>query len=105
MESVGLFLNAENVRTLVLLVAIVCGIVWQRNGMSKLEIKMLEMKMDILKEIKGEMKEEFETFHAQLKSNDFKHLNDTIEELTFMLEKNGYLSPEDKKHIDGRLDK
>jgi hypothetical protein len=45
------------------------------------------------------------SLYNQLKTNDFKHLNDTVEELTFMLEKNGYLSPEDKKHIDGRLDK
>jgi hypothetical protein len=63
------------------------------------------MKTSTVKEIRMEMKEEFQAFHAQLKSNDFKHLNDAIENLTFILEKNGYLSPEDKRHIDGRLDK
>jgi exonuclease VII large subunit len=43
--------------------------------------------------------------YTQLKNNDFKHLNDTIEALTFTLEKNGFLKREDKEYIDGRLDK
>ena len=46
-----------------------------------------------------------QNLYAQLKANDFKHLNDTIEALTFTLEKNGYLKREDKEYIDGRLDK
>ena len=40
-----------------------------------------------------------------LKANDFAHLNQTIEALTFTLEKNGFLNKEDKKYIDTRLDK
>jgi tetrahydromethanopterin S-methyltransferase subunit G len=39
-----------------------------------------------------------------LKHNDFAHLNNTIEALTFTLEKNGYLKREDKEYIDSRLD-
>jgi tetrahydromethanopterin S-methyltransferase subunit G len=39
-----------------------------------------------------------------LKYNDFAHLNNTIEALTFTLEKNGYLKREDKEYIDSRLD-
>jgi len=51
------------------------------------------------------MDEKIANFHAQLKANDFKHLNDTIEALTFTLEKNKFLTREDKEYIDGRLDK
>jgi hypothetical protein len=39
-----------------------------------------------------------------LKYNDFAHLCNTIEALTFTLEKNGYLKREDKEYIDSRLD-
>ena len=94
MESVGLFLNADNVRTLVLLVAIICGVVWQKSS-------LLELKIDLLKE----MDNKFEKFYQAIKSNDFAHLNSTIEALTFTLEKNGFLKREDKEYIDGRLDK
>jgi len=44
-------------------------------------------------------------FHAMLKANDFAHLNNTIEALTFTLEKNGFLKREDKEYINSRLDK
>jgi hypothetical protein len=98
MESVGLFLNAENVRTLVLLVAIVCGIVWQKKS-------MLELKIDLLKAMDDKIEKAASGLYAQLKANDFKHLNDTIEALTYTLEKNGVLKREDKEYIDGRLDK
>ena len=46
-----------------------------------------------------------QSLYTQLKANDFKHLNDTIEALTFILEKNKFLTIEDKEYIDGRLDK
>jgi len=38
-----------------------------------------------------------------LKHNDFAHLNSTIEALTYALEKNGSLKPEDKEYVDTRL--
>jgi hypothetical protein len=83
--------SAENVRTTILLVAMFSGFMWMKNSLSK--------------EMDEKMDKRFEAFHAQLKTNDFKHLNDAIEALTYALEKNNYLSPEDKKYIDGRLDK
>ena len=39
----------------------------------------------------------------ELKYNDFAHLNSTIEALTYALEKNGSLKPEDKEYVDSRL--
>jgi hypothetical protein len=62
---------------------------------------MKDMKYSLLKA----MDEKLNAFHAQLKVNDFAHLNNTIEALTFTLEKNGFLKREDKEYIDGRLDK
>ncbi len=88
MEStVDLIFNAENVRMLVLLAFGFCGIFWLRLSLDK------------------RIDEKLNAFHAQLKANDFAHLNNTIEALTFTLEKNGFLKREDKKYIDTRLDK
>jgi len=55
--------------------------------------------------IEKKIEEKLNIFHEQLKSNDFAHLNNTIEALTFTLEKNGILKREDKEYIDTRLDK
>jgi hypothetical protein len=87
MEIVGLIFSAENVRMLVILAFVSCGFVWMKNALSK--------------EINGELT----NFHNQLKSNDFAHLNNTIEALTFVLEKNKFLTIEDKEYIDRRLDR
>jgi len=43
------------------------------------------------------MDEKIIAFHSHLKANDFAHLNNTIEALTFTLEKNKFLEKEDKK--------
>jgi len=51
------------------------------------------------------MDEKIDTFHSRLKANDFAHLNNTIEALTFTLEKNKFLEKEDKEYIDRRLDR
>jgi len=59
----------------------------------------------LLKAMDEKMDLKLEAFHARLKANDFAHLNDTIEALTFMLEKNKFLEKEDKEYIDGRLDR
>jgi hypothetical protein len=121
MESVaGLVFSAENVRMLVLLVFGFCGYVLMKTSLEKkidgvetslnkridgvetsLNKRMDGLESSLLKAID----EKISNFHAQLKANDFKHLNDTIEALTFTLEKNGYLKREDKEYIDGRLDK
>jgi hypothetical protein len=68
MEIVSLVFSAENMRMLVLLAFGTCGFVW--------------LKSSLLKEMRGEMDERFKTFYEHLKTNDFKHLNDTIEALT-----------------------
>jgi len=60
---------------------------------------------DLAKSLEKSIDEKLGTFHAQLKANDFNHLNNTIEALTFTLEKNGYLKREDKEYIDTRLDR
>jgi len=39
----------------------------------------------------------------ELKYNDFAHLNNSVEALTYALEKNGSLKKEDKEFIDSRL--
>ena len=51
------------------------------------------------------MDEKINAFHSHLKANDFAHLNNTIEALTFTLEKNKFLEKEDKEYIDRRLDR
>jgi len=86
MDLLDLILNGENIRTGVILVAILCGFVWQSRSFDK--------KID----------ERFNGFHAMLKTNDFAHLSRTVREMTFILEKNHFLDAEDKKHIDARLD-
>jgi hypothetical protein len=99
MEGVlGIIFSAENVRMLVLLAFGFCGYVMIKGQMRDLEVS-LEKKIDT------KMDEKLAAFHAQLKANDFAHLNNTIEALTFTLEKNGFLKREDKEYIDGRLDK
>jgi hypothetical protein len=51
------------------------------------------------------MDEKIDAFHSHLKANDFAHLNDSIVALTFTLEKSRFLEKEDKKYIDGRLER
>jgi len=121
MESVAsLVFSAENVRMLVLLVFGFCGYVLLKTSLEK-KIDGLDRKIDgvetslnkkidgvefsLLKAMDEKIAFANQSLYAQLKANDFKHLNDTIEALTFTLEKNGYLKREDKEYIDGRLDK
>jgi hypothetical protein len=99
MESmVELVLNAENVRMLVLLVFGFCGYVMLKTSFEK---RMDGLESSLLKA----MDEKINAFHSHLKANDFAHLNNTIEALTFMLEKNKFLEPADKEYIDKRLDR
>jgi hypothetical protein len=131
---VELVLNAENVRMLVLLAFGFCGYVLIKSQMKGLEYSLnlridgvessLNKKIDAVEvslnrridgvEMKiGEMEasllkamdEKINAFHSHLKSNDFAHLNNTIEALTFTLEKNKFLEKEDKEYIDKRLDR
>jgi hypothetical protein len=117
MESiVDIVFNAENVRMLVLLIFGFCGYVLIKSQMKDLEYSLgkrvddLDRKIDgvgssLLKAMDEKIATANQSLYAQLKANDFKHLNDTIEALTFILEKNKFLTIEDKEYIDGRLDK
>jgi len=85
MESIlNLIFNAENVRMLVILAFVYCGYMLMRS-------QMKEMGHSLNKRI------------DELKYNDFAHLNNTIEALTYALEKNGSLKKEDKEYVDSRL--
>jgi hypothetical protein len=133
MESVvGLIFSAENVRMLVLLVFGFCGYVLMKGQMRGLEYSLgrridsvdhkidcveaslnrridgLDRKIDyvetsLLKAMDEKIANSRNSLYSQLKENDFKHLNDTIGTLTFMLEKNKYLTTEDRNFIGSRL--
>jgi hypothetical protein len=124
MEGVlGIIFSAENVRMLALLAFGFCAYVLLKGQIKDSEVSLnkridgvdaslnkrmdgLEKRMDGLENsIGAKIDEKLVAFHAQLKANDFAHLNSTIEALTFTLEKNGFLKREDKEYIDGRLDK
>jgi hypothetical protein len=102
-------LNAENMRVLVLLVfGFTCCVLLKTS----FEKKLGYVENSIHKRIDGvevsllkAMDEKINAFHNHLKANDFAHLNNTIEALTFMLEKNKFLEKEDKEYIDRRLDR
>jgi len=124
MEGIwGMILNMENGRMLALAVLGYLGYM-KLNDRIKDGDRLLEKKLDGLdckidgveaslnKRIDGlessldkKIDEKLVAFHALLKANDFAHLNQTIEALTFTLEKNGFLKSEDKQYIDTRLDK
>ncbi|MCL2102093.1 MAG: hypothetical protein FWH22_10330 [Fibromonadales bacterium] len=132
MESVfGLIFSAENIRMLVLLVFGFSCFIWLKTIFEKridgVEISLnkridgvetslnkridgvessLNKKIDAVESsLLRAIDEKINAFHSLLKYNDFAHLNNTIEALTFTLEKNGFLKREDKEYIDGRLDK
>jgi hypothetical protein len=96
MESVlSLIVSAENMRMLVLLVFGFSCFVWLKMSFEK--------RIDGVESSLGKRIDGVEKRIDDLKYNDFAHLNNTIEALTFTLEKNGYLKREDKEYIDGRL--
>jgi hypothetical protein len=101
-NMVELMLNAENVRMLVLLVFGFCGYVLLKTSFEKkLDDRIGSLEASLLMA----MDQKIAAFHSHLKANDFAHLNNTIEALTFMLEKNKFLEPADKEYIDKRLDR
>jgi len=103
MDSIlNLIANEENMRLLVTLAFISCGYVLLNSRMSRMELT-LNRRIDgvesSIKELRGEMNSRID----ELKYNDIAHLNSTIEALTYALEKNGALKPEDKAYVDSRL--
>jgi len=63
------------------------------------------VEQSLLKAMDEKIEARLSAFYVQLKTNDFAHLNNAIEALTFTLEKNKFLAREDKEYIDGRLDR
>jgi len=106
MEGIwGMVLNMENGRMLALAVLGYFGYM-RLMGQIKDGDRSLEKRMDAMElSMDKKIDEKLMAFHAMLKANDFAHLNQTIEALTFTLEKNGFLKREDKEYIDTRLDK
>ncbi|MDR2553873.1 MAG: hypothetical protein LBC64_00465 [Fibromonadaceae bacterium] len=125
MEKIVELLTGENVRVMALMATIICSYVLLRSQTKGLEyslgkrIDALDKKVDgvesslnkridgvessLLKAMDEKIDLKLAAFHAQLKANDFAHLNATIEALTFTLEKNKFLEKEDKEYIDSRL--
>lgn len=100
MEIISLILSEDNVRTLIVLFAILYGVMYLEKSFDK-KIDQNEKKLDRkLDERDRKLDENFAKFYETLKNNDFAHLNRTIKALTFTLEKNKVLNSEDKKHID-----
>jgi len=133
-KMMELLANSENVRMLVILAVGFCGYLklnmsFERkfyaldkrldNKIDALNsridaldsrIDALDKKIDgvessLLRAIDEKIDTKLSAFYAQLKANDFAHLNNTIEALTFTLEKNNFLKREDKEYIDSRLDR
>jgi hypothetical protein len=113
---IGMILNAENGRMLAIMIVGYFGYIKLKgqikDGDNALEKKIDGVEISLNKRIDGletsldkKIDEKLLAFHAMLKANDFAHLNNTIEALTFTLEKNGFLKREDKEYINSRLDK
>jgi len=112
-KMMELLANSENVRMLVILAAGFCG--YLKLNMSferkfyaldkRLDKKIDGVESSLLKAMDEKIDTKLSAFYAQLKANDFAHLNNTIEALTFTLEKNNFLKREDKEYIDSRLDR
>jgi len=133
-QMVELLTNSENVRMLVILAFGFCGFMKLNMSFDKrfyaldkkidtldrkaddkfgfldkkidgVEVSLNKKIDDLDKRIDEKIDAKLGAFYAQLKANDFAHLNATIEALTFTLEKNKFLEKEDKEYIDRRLDR
>jgi len=109
------FLNAENMRTLLLLIAMFSGFIWLKYSFHiEMEQKFKERDKSTDKrfeaidkrfeDLERRMDEKFDRFYQMIKANDFAHLNKTIVALTYTLQKNNFLQKEDKEYIDGMLE-
>jgi len=101
-KMVELLLNADNVRMVLIVILGFCGYVKLNSSFDK---KLWGLEKSLLKAMYEKIDTKLGTFYTQLKTNDFAHLNNTIEALTFMLEKNKFLEKEDKEFIDKQLDR
>ncbi len=90
-NALNMILNAENVRTLVTIVSIIA---WGTIYIKKLEYKIESSTKELEYKIK-ELDYKIEALSTRM-DNSFKAL-------TYVLEKNGTLSKEDKEYVDSRL--
>jgi len=122
-DFLNMILSEDNMRTLVTLVAIAVASIWQANRLEKrLDEKMdkrfneqdkkfeaIDRKFEAIdrkfEDLEIKIDKKFDSFYMQLKTNDFAHLNNSVSELTFILEKNGFLKQSDREHINSKLDK
>jgi len=107
MESVlTTIFSTENVRTLATLVSVFSCFVWLKTSLER-KIGGVDKRIDGIESSIKELKyNDLAAIHRRiddLKNNDFAHLTSTIEALTYALEKNGSLKPEDKEFVDSRL--
>ena len=110
MESaLNIILNTENVRTLVTIVSIFTCFVWFKTSLEK-KMDRLDRKIDGVEASLGKRIDEVEislnkridgvdASIKELKYNDFAHLTSAFVALTYVLEKNGSLSKEDKEFV------
>jgi len=109
------FLNADNMRTLLLLIAMFSGFIWLKYSFHidmeqkfKERDKLIDKRFEAIDKrfeaMDRKMDEKFDRFYQMIKANDFAHLNKTISALTYTLQKNGFLKREDKEYIDGMLE-
>ena len=108
MEIISFIFSGENIRTAIILMAI---LFMRSEFLHKLTVvelgfekRLSELREELRDEINATLDARFTAFHKQLKENDFAHLERTIKALTYMLEKNKFLSVDDKKFIDEHLD-
>jgi len=94
MDVLTFIFSEENVRTVIILIAVIGGVVWLKYDMKLLKYDMKLLKYDIDKSIDEKMDEKLDRFHESIKANDFAHLNRTIKALTFTLGKNKIIDKE-----------
>ncbi|MCL1967009.1 MAG: hypothetical protein FWF67_03935 [Fibromonadales bacterium] len=118
MESIlSLIVNAENIRMLVTLVFGFSCFVWFKSSLEK-KIDRLDHKIDKVEaslnkridKVEVSLNKRIDEVEASLKAsinelkyNDFAHLMNAFKALTYVLEKNGSLSKEDKEYVDNQL--
>jgi len=128
MDVLSFVFSEENVRTLLLLVAIIgakvsmersfdrkmSGLATReemnamaaslRQEMNALAASLRREMAERLAELGASLRQEMDERFTALKTNDLAHLHQVIKAFTFTLMKNGTLEPKDKEYIDSQLD-
>jgi len=102
----NLVFTAENVRMLVLLAFGFSGYALINSKMDRMEYS-LNRRIDNVEISLNKRIDDVEASLSkqmyELKHNDIAHLNNSMEALTYALEKNGSLKKSDKEYVDSRL--